>query len=166
MNKHLIFQILVAFGAFLHLNAAIGQSAVTDIDMKNAYCMRVKINLLATVQPIIQHFESTGNQNIQEIKTEYGRVENDLKRIRTYFAIRANVVGASQYANAIVPVTSSADQDIHKTNQCSSTCGNMTDQNGKPNFSKMEVCSAKCEKENKAIIARFRSCDVVNWLPF
>ncbi len=86
--------------------------------------------------------------------------------MQAYAAIRVNVVGAVQYANAIALVAASADRDINQTNQCPATCGNMVDQNGKPNFSKMDACAVRCQKENSEIVARFRSCEAPNWLPF
>jgi len=154
--------------ACLNWNVANGQSSVTDIDLKNAYCVRVKLSTIATTKPLLQHFEITlaGTKNLQDLKNEYERLENDLRRMQAYAAIRTNVVGAVQYANAIVPAAASADRDINKTEQCSATCGNMVDQSGKPIFSKMDACAAKCQKENSEIVARLRSCEVPKWLPF
>ena len=149
-------------------STAAAQSAVTDIDMKTIYCVRLKVKARNLVQPLLQHFETLhpGTPQVQAMKNEFSRLDNDIKRLQAYATARAHIVGPVAYAQAASTAANRSDEDLASSDRCTKECGDMTNKDGSTNFSKVNACETACSKKISDVLSRLRSCDVVNWLPF
>lgn len=145
-----------------------GQAAVTDIDMKTMYCVKIQLHQRDGVRQVVQYGESMmpRSPELENIRNELSRIERDIKRMQDYLMTRARIVGASTYSQLVMAAANRGDADIAAQRLCREECGDISNKNGTPNVAKLEACEASCKRKIGDVLSRAQSCDVVNWLPF
>lgn len=149
-------------------SAVFGQAAVTDVDMKTMYCVKIQLHQRDGVRFLVQYGESVTPRSpeLKEIRNELSRIERDIKRMQDYLMARARIVGASAYSQSVMVAANRGDEDIAAQRRCREDCGDITSKDGTPNVTKLEACESSCKRKIGDVLSRAQSCDVVNWLPF
>jgi hypothetical protein len=134
----------------------------TDVDLKSAYCLRIKqtqgvfINELAGKEPR----KSAAYDMVQKMTRDHNA---DVHRLQSYLLPRMS----SLEPTGLLAATNRADADMGDMATVAKTCAPNCRQHAEPvvNMEKYRACLDSCRNEYPAA-ARVDSCKVVNWLPF
>ena len=144
-----------------------GQPTVTDIDMKSMYCVPIVLSTRNALDITFQIFQSSiPNSKLEDFKNELDRLDTDINRLRSYLLVRARIVGPTVYTQLVKVAENRGHADLAASKKCSDSCGDTTNQDGTPNFLKLDQCMSSCKKKNSEVFSRMESCNVINWLPF
>lgn len=131
----------------------------SDVDLKTAYCIKVKQNLIKILTPF---------SNLQEFAAPYQEEVKKLNRMRTYLGPKYQYLKIEP----LIIAAKNAEQDIADSEKSLKFCSRKYPNPTKPTM-EHEVLYKNCvEEENKmdsgydARQARIYSCEDPSWLPY
>lgn len=151
-------------GLILLCNAFSAQAQVlpTDVDLKSAYCMRIKQRQSPMLNQILRG-HAPGHPAYDTSQRILREHESDIHRLRSYLVPRMSSLDTT----GLLAAANRADADMNErassSSRCPDTCRQQAE-NGQPT-EKWSACLDACLVDDPSWV-RVKSCEKVTWLPF
>jgi hypothetical protein len=134
----------------------------TDVDLKSAYCLRVKQNQAGYINGIANNEprDSPAFEMVQKMARDHAA---DVNRLQSYLVPRITSLDPT----GLIAATNRADADFKENVASGEACTPKCRQYTTPvlDSGKWSACFEGCAAEYPAHV-RVNGCKVVNWLPF
>lgn len=158
MHKRLLLALVLLLTAV----SVAAQILPTDVDLRTAYCLRVKQRQTLLMNEILGSYVpgSPAYEVSQKVMREHA---SEIHRLQSYLVPRVSSLDAT----GLIAATNRGDADMNELASnppaCPDNCGQYVE-NGRPT-DKWSACMDAC-LANVPAHARVTACKKVDWLPF